>query len=51
MLTVMSLVNMPNKYPIIIDTADYAYLDFKYESYCRSHIEICRFKVTLEKLN
>lgn len=41
----MSLINMPNKYPVIIDAADYAtYLDFKYESYCRSSIEINRFR-------
>lgn len=42
--TEMSLIDVLNKYPAMIDAADYpTYLDFKHESYCRSHIEQNQF--------
>lgn len=42
--TEMSLIDMLNKYPIVIDATDYStYLDFKHESYCWSHIERNQF--------
>lgn len=42
--TEMSLIDVLNKYPAMIGAADYStYLNFKHESYCRSHIERNQF--------
>lgn len=47
-----SLIDVLNKYPAMIDAADYStYLDFKHESYCRSHIERNQFSRFRRKAN